>query len=155
MGSTSTTIREIVALTSPAEVSTPSAVRRGESALVSVTGGEVVTPSAIPRVGVAVRASSASASHTACGSGDLVREGDDGATGTPCGLATGLHDKILRQVRVQIKSIKIASALKVIPRHSRKLSLRPKHPRLNSHRYLRLRHRSTALRFQTTSENFL
>jgi hypothetical protein len=25
-----------------------------------------------------------------CGSGDLVREGDDGATSTPCGLATGL-----------------------------------------------------------------
>jgi hypothetical protein len=28
-----------------------------------------------------------------CGSGDLVREGDDGATGTPYGLATGLHGK--------------------------------------------------------------
>jgi hypothetical protein len=29
-----------------------------------------------------------------CGSGDLVREGDDGATDTPCGIATGLHVKI-------------------------------------------------------------
>jgi hypothetical protein len=60
---------------------------------VLVTGGEVVNPSAIPRVGVAVRASSASASPTTYGSGDLVREGDDGANGTPCGLAIGLHGK--------------------------------------------------------------
>jgi hypothetical protein len=97
MGSTSMTVGEVVAPTSPAEVSTPSVVRRGEPALVSVAGGEVVTPSAIPRVGVAVRASSASASPTTCGSCDLMREGDNGATGTPCGLATGLHGKILRQ----------------------------------------------------------
>jgi hypothetical protein len=62
-----------------------------EPALVSVTGGEVVAPSAIPRVGVAVRASSTSASPATSGSGDLVREGDDGATGTPCGPAAGLH----------------------------------------------------------------
>jgi hypothetical protein len=96
MGSTSTTVGEVAAPTSLAEVSTPSVVCREEPALVSVMGGEVVNPSTIPRVGVAVRASSASTSPTTCGSGDLVRGGDDGATDTPCGLATGLHGKILR-----------------------------------------------------------
>jgi hypothetical protein len=106
MGSTSMIVGEVVAPTSPAEVSTPSAVRRGEPTLVSVTGGEVATPSATPRGGVVVRTSSASASPTTYGSADLVREGDDGATGTPCGLATGLHGKIPRQDKVQIKSIK-------------------------------------------------
>jgi hypothetical protein len=97
MGSMSMTVGEVVAPTSPAEVSTPSVVCRGKPTLVSVTGGEAVTPSAIPRVGVAVCASSASASPMTYGSGDLVRGGGDGATGTPCGLATGLHGKILRQ----------------------------------------------------------
>jgi xanthosine utilization system XapX-like protein len=85
IGSTSMTVGEVVAPTSPAVVSTPSAVCREEPALVSVTGGEVVNPSANPRIGVAVRASSASASPRTCGSSDLVREGDDGAT--------VLHDK--------------------------------------------------------------
>jgi hypothetical protein len=123
IGSTSTTVGEIVAPVPATEVSTPSAVCREEPALVSVMGGEVVTPSATPRVGVAVRASSTSASPATCGSGDLVREGDAGITGTPCGLATGLHGKIPRQDCVQIKSINIASALKSIPRRSRKPSL--------------------------------
>jgi hypothetical protein len=59
-----------------------------------VTGGEVVNPSAISRVGVAIQASSTSASPATCGSGDLVREGDDGVTDTPCGLAASLHGKI-------------------------------------------------------------
>jgi hypothetical protein len=95
MVSTSTTVGEVVAPTSPAEVSTPSVVCREEPALVSVTGGEVVNPYAIPRVGVEVRAS-ASVSPMTCDSGDLVREGDDRETGTPCGLATFLHGKILR-----------------------------------------------------------
>jgi hypothetical protein len=72
-------------------------VCREEPALMSITGGEVVTPSASPRVGVAVQASSTSASTATCGSGDLVREGDDGVTGTPCGLAAGLHEKIPHQ----------------------------------------------------------
>jgi hypothetical protein len=72
-------------------------VCREEPALVSVTGGKVVNPSTIPRVRVAVCASFASASPTTCGSSDLVREGDDGATGTPCGLATDLHGKILHE----------------------------------------------------------
>jgi hypothetical protein len=58
---------------------------------VLASGGEVVAPSATPRVGVAVRASSTSASPTTYGSGDLVREGDDGATDTSCGPAAGLH----------------------------------------------------------------
>jgi hypothetical protein len=44
MGSMSTTVGEVVAPISPAEVSTPSVVRRGEPALVSVMGGKVVTP---------------------------------------------------------------------------------------------------------------
>jgi hypothetical protein len=48
MGSTSTTVGEVVAPTSPTEVSIPSGVCREEPALVSVTGGEVVNPSAIP-----------------------------------------------------------------------------------------------------------
>jgi hypothetical protein len=100
MGSTSTIVGEVIAPTSPAEVPTPSAVCRGEPALVPVTGGEVATPSATPCGGVVVRASSASASPTTRGSGDLVLEGDDGATGTPCGLATGLHGKIPRQDKV-------------------------------------------------------
>jgi hypothetical protein len=97
MGSTSKNVEEVVALTSPAEVSTPSVVCREEPALVSVTGIEVVNPSAIPCVGVAVRTSSASTYPTTCGSGDLLREGDDRATGTPCGLATGLHSKIIHR----------------------------------------------------------
>jgi hypothetical protein len=96
MGSTSIIVGEVVVPTSPAKVSTPSAACGGESTLVSATGGEVTTPSAVPRGGIAVRVSSASASPTTCGSGDLVREGDDGATGTPCGLATGLHGKAPR-----------------------------------------------------------
>jgi hypothetical protein len=64
-------------------------------------GGEVTTPSTVPRGGVAVCVSSASASPTTCGSGDLVREGDDGATGTPCGLATDLHGKAPRQEKIR------------------------------------------------------
>jgi hypothetical protein len=104
MGSTSIIIGEVVAPTSLAEVSTPSAAHGGESTLVSATGGEVTMPSTVPRGGVAVRASSASASPMTCGSGDLVREGDDGAMGTHCGLATGLHGKEPRQDKNQIIS---------------------------------------------------
>jgi hypothetical protein len=44
-------VGEVIAPTSPAEVPTPPAVCRGEPALVSVTGGEVATPSAISRGG--------------------------------------------------------------------------------------------------------
>jgi hypothetical protein len=99
-------VGEVVAPTSPPEVPTPSAARRGEPTLMPATGGEATTPSTTPRGGVAVHATSASTSPTTCGSGDLVREGDDGATGTPCGLATGLHGKIRRQDKGQTKSIK-------------------------------------------------
>jgi hypothetical protein len=155
MGSTSMIIEEVVTLTSPVEVPTPSAVCEGEPTLVLATGGEVTTPSTIPRGGVVVRASSASTAPTTCGSGDLVREGDDGATGTPCGLATGLHGKTLRQDKDRLKGIKIESALKFVPCHGRKPSLRPKHPRLNSRRYFRLRRHSSALRLQPTSESIL
>jgi hypothetical protein len=97
MGSTSIIVGEVVAPTSPAEVSTPSTARGGESTLASATGGEVTTFSTAPCGGVAVRVSSASASPTTCGSGDLMREGDDGAMGTPCGLATDLHGKAPHQ----------------------------------------------------------
>jgi hypothetical protein len=104
MGSTSIIVREVVAPTSPAEVSTPSAARGGESTLALATGSEVTRLSTVPHGGVAVRASSGSASPTTFGLGDLVREGDDGATGTPCGLATGLHGKAPRQDKNQIIS---------------------------------------------------
>jgi hypothetical protein len=112
MGSTSIIVGEVVAPTSPAEVSTSSVARGGESNLASAMGSEVTMPSTVPRGGVAVRASSTSASPTTCGSGDLVREGDDGATGTPCGLATGLHGKAPRQDKNQIISINTEPALK-------------------------------------------
>jgi hypothetical protein len=95
MGSMSMIVGEAVAPTSPADVPTPSVVCEGEPTLVSVTGDEATTPSTTPRGGVAVRTSSPSTSPTTCGSGDLVREGDDGATSTPCGLATGMYGKIL------------------------------------------------------------
>jgi hypothetical protein len=62
--------------------------------------------STAPHGEVAVRVSSASASPTTYGSGDLVREGDNGATGSPCDLATGLHDKAPRQNKNQIASAK-------------------------------------------------
>jgi hypothetical protein len=75
----------------PAKVSTPSVACMEEPALMSAMGGEVVTPSTTPRVGVAAPASSTSASPTTCDSGDLVREGDDGATDTSCGPAADLH----------------------------------------------------------------
>jgi hypothetical protein len=35
-----------------------------------------------------------------------VREGDDGETGTPCGLATSLHGKILCQDKSSDKNYK-------------------------------------------------
>jgi hypothetical protein len=146
IGSTSTTDGEVVASTPPTEVSTPSVVCKEEPALVSVTGGEVVAPSVTPRVGVAVRASSTSASPATCGSGDLVQEGDAGVADTPCDPAADLYGQVTHQDSVQMKSIKKTSVLKPIPRRSRKPSLRPKHPRLNSRRYLRPRCRSTALR---------
>jgi hypothetical protein len=155
MGSTSTIVGEVVVPTFPAEVPTPSAVRGGESALVSATGGEVTTPSAVPRGGVAMRASSTSVSLTTCGSDDLVWEGDDGETGTSCGLATGLHDKIPRQNKNQIKSTKTEPSLKIVPRHDREPSFRPKHTRLDSRRHPHLRRRSTTLRLQSTSEGIL
>jgi hypothetical protein len=155
MGSTSVIVGEVVAPTSTAEAPTPSEARGGEPALVLATGGEATMPSTTPRGGVVVRASSASTSPTTCGSGDLVQEGDDGETGTLCGLATGLHGKILCQDEDQIKSIKTESALKFVPRHGRKPSLQPKHLGLNSRRYPCPRRRSTALRLQTTLESIL
>jgi hypothetical protein len=106
IGLISTTDGEVVALTPLTEVSTPSAVCREEPAHVLVTGGEVVAPSTTPHVGVAVRASSTSASPATCGSGDLVREGDVGVTGTSWGLAAILHGHITRQDHVQIKKCK-------------------------------------------------
>jgi hypothetical protein len=142
MGSTSIIAGEVIAPTSSTEVSTASVARGGISTLASVTGGEVTTSSIAPRGGT-------------CGSGDLVREGDDGATGTPCGLATGLHGKAPRQDKNQMTKTNMESALKILPRHRRKPSLRPKHPRLNSRRHPRLRCCSTTLHLQSTTESIL
>jgi hypothetical protein len=95
MGSTSIIVGEVVAPTSPEEAPPASTTRGGVSTFESTTGGEVALLSTAPRGRVAVRASSASASPTTCGSGDLVREGEDGAPRPPCGLVTGLHGKTL------------------------------------------------------------
>jgi hypothetical protein len=97
MGSMSITAREAIAPKSLAEAPPTSAVRGGVSTLALATGGEAALPSAAPLGGVAVRASSSSASPTTCGSGDLVREGEDGAPCSPCGLVTGLHGKTSRK----------------------------------------------------------
>jgi hypothetical protein len=102
-------VGEVVTPMSPAEASTASAARGGVSIFASAMGGEVTAFSTAPHGGVAVHASSASAFPMIYGSGDLVREGDDGATGTPCGLATGLHGKAPRQ------NITCSSALKTKP----------------------------------------
>jgi hypothetical protein len=95
--STNTSTSPADAPTSPAEAPTASAARGGKSTLMSATGGEVTMPSTVPHGGVAVHASSTSASPKTCGSGDLVREGDDGATDTSCGHATSLHGKVPHQ----------------------------------------------------------
>jgi hypothetical protein len=155
MGSASIIVGEAIAPTSPAEVPTTSATRGGVPTLASATGGEVNTFSTAPRGGVAVRASSARASPTTCGSCDLVREGDGWATGTPSGLATGLHDKTPRQNETQMRSTYTAPALRILPRHRWKPSLRPKHPRLNSRKHPLLHRSSTTLRLQSTSEGIL
>jgi hypothetical protein len=97
MGSVSMIDGEAVALTSPAEAPPASAARGGVPTLASATGDEAALPSAAPRGGVVVRASSASTSPTTCGSGDLVREGEDGAPCPPCGLITGLHGTTARK----------------------------------------------------------
>jgi hypothetical protein len=155
MGLTSIIVGEVVAPTSPAEDPPASAVRGGVSTLASATSGEVTTFSTTPHGGVAVRASSTCASPTTCGSGDLVREEDDGVTGPPCGLATGMHGKEPRQDKNQIRSTKTEPALKILPHHGWKPSLQPKHPRLNSRRHPHMRRCSTTLRFQSTSESIL
>jgi hypothetical protein len=120
----------------------------GVSTCASATGGEVITVSTAPRGGVTVHASSASASPTTCGSGDLVREGEEVTTGTPCGLATGLHGKTPRQDKNLIISAKTRSAPKILPRHDWK-------PSLNGRRHPRLRRCSTTLHLQSTSESIL
>jgi hypothetical protein len=98
MGSTSITIGEVVAPTPPAEAPpASSAARGGVSTLAAATGGEVTLLSTAPHGGVAVRTSSASTSPTTPGSGDLVREGEDGAPRPPCGLVTGLHGETPRK----------------------------------------------------------
>jgi hypothetical protein len=97
MGSTLVIVGEVVAPTSLAEAPPASTTRGGVSTFESATGGEVALLSAAPRGGVAVCASSASASPMTRGSGDLVWEGEDGAPRPPCGLVTGLHDKTPRK----------------------------------------------------------
>jgi hypothetical protein len=112
MGSTSIILGEVVTQMSPTEVpSSASTARGGLATLESATGGEVSLLSAAPRGGVAVHASSANASPTTFGSGDLVREGESGAPRSCCGTTTGLHSNatskqtfIARQQ--QVKKIK-------------------------------------------------
>jgi hypothetical protein len=87
----SITLGEVVVPTSPAEAPPASTARGGVSTLESATGGEVALPSAAPRGGVAVRASSPNASPTTFGSTDLVRDGEAGAPRSSCGTTTGLH----------------------------------------------------------------
>jgi hypothetical protein len=97
MGSTSIIVGEVVTLMPPAESPPASKTRGGVSTLESSTGGEVALLSTTPRGGVAVCASSAKVSPTTVGSGDLVREGEDGAPRPPCGLITDLHGKTPRE----------------------------------------------------------
>jgi hypothetical protein len=78
MGSTLMIVGEVVAPTSPAEAPPASAARGGVSTLAAATGGEVALLSTATRGRVEVRASSASASPTTRGSGNLVREGKMG-----------------------------------------------------------------------------
>jgi hypothetical protein len=70
----------------------------------------------------------------------------------PMALPPTCIEQIILQNPIQMKSAKIASTPKSIPRRNRKPSLRPKHPGLNSRRYLRSRCRNTALCLQATSE---
>jgi hypothetical protein len=79
VGSTSIIVGEVIASASPTEAApTASTTRGGLCTFESATGSEVAILSTVPHGGVAVSASSASASPTTCGSGDLVREGEDG-----------------------------------------------------------------------------
>jgi hypothetical protein len=92
MGLTSIMVGEVVTPTSPAEVTPPaSTTHGGVSTLESATGGEVTLLSTAPRGGVAVRASSASASTMTFGSADLIQDGEVGAPRSPCGTTAGLH----------------------------------------------------------------
>jgi hypothetical protein len=97
MGSTSITAGETVAPMSPAEAPPASTLHGGVSTLATTTGGEAALPSAAPYGGVAVRTWSTSTSPTTCGSGDLVREGEDGVPCPPCGLVIDLHGKTPRK----------------------------------------------------------
>jgi hypothetical protein len=101
MGSMSIIVGEVIARTSLAGAPPALAARGGVSTLESGTGGEVALPSTAPHGKVVVRASSATASPTTCGSGDFVREGEDGATGPPCGLVTSMHGKAPRKDKNQ------------------------------------------------------
>jgi hypothetical protein len=104
MGSVLIIVGEVVAPTSPAEAPPSPAACGGVSTLAAATGGEVVLLSTAPRGRVAVHASSASASPTTRGSGDLVREGEDGAPSPPCDLATGLHGETPRKKTKNLSS---------------------------------------------------
>jgi hypothetical protein len=116
MGSTSITLGEVVAPTSPAKTPLPSSTARGGvSTLESATGGETAIHSTTPRGGVAVRASSAKASPTTVGSGDLVREGEAEAPRSPCGSTTGPSSRYL--VKTNIYSTSTTSQKIELSRH--------------------------------------
>jgi hypothetical protein len=108
MGSTSITLGEVVAPTSPAETLPPaSTTHGGVSTLESATGGVTALLSTAPCGGAAVRASSAKASPTTVSSGDLVREGEVRAPRLLYGSVIGLCSKTPRQVKhSQIASTK-------------------------------------------------
>jgi hypothetical protein len=104
MGSTSITPGGVIAPTSPAEVTPPTSTARGGlSALESGVGGETALLPTVSRGGEAICASSAKASPTTVGSGDLMREGEDGAPRLPCGSVIALNGNHL--VRISIGKI--------------------------------------------------
>jgi hypothetical protein len=124
MGSTSITLGEVVALTSPTEAPPASTVRRGVSTLESATGEEFTLLSTAPRSGVAVRASSASASPTTFGSADLVRDGEAEAPRSSCGIATGTHSNTTSKQEFNSKQKKIEpSILYLVTTRMRSLGL--------------------------------
>jgi hypothetical protein len=110
MGSTLIILGEVVAPTSPTEVPSPASTTRGGLAThVFFTGGEATILSAAPHGGVAVCASSARASPTTFKSGDLVRDGEAGATKSSCGTIVGLQGNATSKISIQKQTIKIES----------------------------------------------
>jgi hypothetical protein len=108
MGSTSITLGEVVAPTSPTEVPSPASIARGRLAtLVFFTSGEASLLSAAPRGGVVVRASSTRVSPTTFRSADLMWDGEAGATRSSCGTTVGLQGNVTSNTRIHQQAKKI------------------------------------------------